>query len=270
VSGLRDLLDVYRAQFRTTFGIQLQYRVVLVIWLIGLILEPLMYLVVWETVARSRGEDVGGYGPGDFAAYFLVLMVVNQMTFTWVIGEAEYRIREGVFSPLLLRPVHPIHNDVAFNLTYKLLTLTIVLPAAVGLGWLFDARFAPPGWAVAAFVPALLLAYAVHFLVDWTVSLAAFWVTRMGAINQSYAVLTIFLTGQVAPLSLFPEPVRVLATVLPFRWMVAFPVELLLGRLSGREALVGLGVQAGWLVAALVGLRLLWGRATRRYAAVGA
>ena len=40
-----------------------------------------------------------------------------------------------------------------------------------------------------------------------------------------------------------PATVRWLAALLPFRWMVSFPVELLLGRLSPRETLIGFAAQ---------------------------
>lgn len=67
-----------------------------------------------------------------------------------------------------------------------------------------------------------------------------------------------------------PEWGQLAATALPFRWMVAFPVELLLGRLSRAEALTGLAVQAIWLVLALAILSLCWQRAAQRDSAVGA
>ena len=54
---------LYRAQFKTTIAEQFQYRGALVIWLIGLILEPVIYLSVWSTVARSQGGSVDGFNP---------------------------------------------------------------------------------------------------------------------------------------------------------------------------------------------------------------
>ncbi|MGH2560591.1 MAG: ABC-2 family transporter protein, partial [Thermomicrobiales bacterium] len=89
-------------------------------------------------------------------------------------------------------------------------------------------------------------------------------------LNQLYGTLTMFLAGQIAPLSLFPEPVRVVASILPFRWMVAFPVEVLLGRVNGDDLLIGIGMQALWIALALLGMRWLWSRGVRRYSAVGA
>jgi ABC-2 type transport system permease protein len=74
------LLDLYVQHFKTSLAAMLQYRASLVIWLIGHVLEPLIYLVVWSVVSNTRGGRVGGYTTGEFAAYFIVLMLVNQIT----------------------------------------------------------------------------------------------------------------------------------------------------------------------------------------------
>ena len=101
-------------------------------------------------------------------------------------------------------------------------------------------------------------------------ALAAFWLTRVMAVNQVYYVALLFLSGQAAPLALLPSPVQLLATALPFRWLVAFPVELLLGRLTLQEAFLGLAMQGLWLAISLLVLRLVWRAGVRHYSAVGA
>lgn len=264
------ILRIWQAQGRNVMAIQLQYRVALGIWMIGLVLQPVIYLVVWTTVSQANGSRVGTFTTRDFAGYFIVLMLVNHATFSWVVFGFDARVRMGAFSPLLLKPVHPIHQDLVENLSYKLLMLAVLAPATVYLVLVFRPAIQPAPWQVGAFVPALILAIALRFLVDWTVALAAFWTARMSAVDQMYYIAVLFLSGQIAPLSLFPGPVTLTANILPFRWMVAFPVELLLGRVSERDALVGLAVQCGWLAAALLGLRLLWRRGVARYSAVGA
>lgn len=267
---MRRLVAIYRAKFRAEIALQFAYRGALVIWLLGLLLEPTVSLVVWTTVAESRGGVVGGFTPGDFAAYFTVLMIVNQLTFTWHFYFFEWRVRNGIFSPLLLRPVHPIHNDIAENLTFKLLTFSVVVPVALFLVVTFGATFRMEAWHVIAFLPALVLAMALRFLVEWTLATAAFWVTRMAALNQAYYVAMLFLSGQVAPLVLFPPVVQALGTLLPFRWMVSFPVEVILGRMPPAEIATGYVAQAGWILAAILVLRLAWRAGIRRYSAVGA
>jgi ABC-2 type transport system permease protein len=267
---MRWLLEVYAQQFRTTFASFVQYRASIFIWMISHVLEPLIYLVVWSVVSRSNDGSVGGISTGQFAAYFIVMMLVNHVTYTWVIYEYEYRIREGALSFALLRPLHPIHSDIVDNVSSKLITLPMMFVAAALLALLFTPELHLSFWAVVTFIPALLLAFFLRFFVEWTLALAAFWTTRVSAVNQGYYVAALFLSGQVAPLSLLPFPAQVAAAVLPFRWMISFPVEVFLGRLTATQMIMGLAVQAAWLGLAVVLLRVVWRAGVRAYSAVGA
>jgi ABC-2 type transport system permease protein len=145
-----------------------------------------------------------------------------------------------------------------------------MLLVAIGLAAIFHPSFSLEPWTVAVCFPVLLLAFLVRFLLEWTLAQVAFWTTRVSAINQTYFVLVLFLSGQIAPLTLLPSPIRVVAEILPFKWMIGFPVELLLGRIKPVEALVGLGVQIAWLVVSLMLVRIVWRAGVRIYSAVGA
>ena len=262
--------EIYWVQLKTQLAVQFQYRVAMLIWLIGMIIEPIMYLVVWSTVARYQGGAVGGFTAGDFVAYYIVMMLVNHATFTWIMWEYEYRVRDGTLSALLLRPIHPIHADVADNLAYKALTLTVLLPLAILLAWIFRASFHWQWWSLALFLPALALAAAMRMLAEWTLAMAAFWITRVNAINQVYFVALYFFSGWIAPLDLFPQFIRQTAYLLPFRWIIYFPIELALGRLSLQEAWIGLAAQAAWIGLLLLLLNFIWRAGVKRFSAVGA
>jgi len=267
---MKALMELYAQQFKTTMAAMFQYRASLFIWMIGQVLEPLVYLIVWTIVSNSSGGSVGSYTTKEFAAYFIVLMLVNQVTYTWIMYEFEYRVREGTLSFALLKPVHPIHSDIADNVSSKLITLPMMIVIAVGLAVAFHASISPPLWAIGVFIPSLLLAFLVRFLLEWTLAQAAFWTTRVSAINQTYFVLLLFLSGQIAPLALLPQPVQIVAAILPFRWLISFPVEVLLGQHTPVEALMGLGAQVAWLIVSIVLVRVVWRAGLRVYSAVGA
>ena len=266
---MKSVVALYLQQFKTTMANMFQYRAALLIWMLGQVLEPLVYLIVWSAVANSSGGAIGGYTSAALVTYFIVLMLVNQFTYTWIMYEFEYRIREGTLSFALLRPVHPIHSDIADNVSSKVITLPVMVLVAVGLSFFFHAALNPPLWAVFLFIPVLFIAFAVRFLVEWTLAQVAFWTTRVSAVNQTYFILMLFLSGQLAPLELFPHPIQVVAQILPFHWMVGYPVELLLGKLSLLQAITGLGIQLAWLVVAVAILQFVWRRGTRAYTAVG-
>ncbi|HEU5318076.1 MAG TPA: ABC-2 family transporter protein [Chloroflexota bacterium] len=264
------LLDVYRAQFKVALALQLQYRVQLVIWLLFGLVQPVVHLTVWSVVAQASGGSVGGYSGPELAAYFIALMVVNHLVFTWITYEFEFLVRQGTLAPRLLRPVHPIHWHVVDNLTYKALTMVVMLPAAGLMAAIFRPELHTSWWEVAAFVPALALAFALRFLIEWSFALIGFWTTRVAAFNQALDTVAIFMSGYFAPLALLPPQLQVVANVLPFRWGLAFPVEVLLGRLSAGEVASGLAAQAIWVGLAFVIMRLTWKAGVKQFSAVGA
>lgn len=264
------LRDYYRSQLAIDISLNIAYRGATAIWIFSSIMQPLVSLVVWRTVAGSNGT-AGGFTADQYTAYFIMVLIVSNMTFIWHMWEFEYRIRTGAFSPLLLRPIHPIHNDVSENLSFKLLGLVGIVPAAIILGIVFDADFGgTTALDVLAFVPALLLAMVLRFVVEWTLALAAFWLTKVSAINNLFDVFFLFLAGQFAPLDVMPGWIQTLAILSPFPWSIAFPVEVALGHRSGTEILVGYGAQLAWIGIAVAVLALVWNRAASRYGAVGA
>ena len=266
---MKAIFELYKQQFKTTIATMFAYRASLLIWMIGQVLEPLVYLIVWSIVSNTNGGSVGNYTTNQFAAYYILLMVVNQVTYTWIMYEFEYRIREGALSFSLLKPVHPIHSDIADNISSKLITTPFIILVAVVLSVLFHPVLSPQPWAIVLFIPVLFLAFAIRFLLEWTLALSAFWTVRVGAVNQTYFVAMLFLSGQFAPLSLFPLPIRIMAEILPFNWLISYPINLLMGRLTLHEALVGLGAQVIWLVISYFIWRVVWRAGVRAYAAVG-
>ena len=262
-------LRLYAAQFHKNFAVQIQYRVAAAIWLIGAVMQPAVYLVVWVTVAQTQGGAVGGLTVGDFAAYYITLMYVEHLTFTWIMWEFDWRIREGVFSSALLLPVHPIHDDVAMNIAYKLLGLVLLIPAGFLLAWTFRPAFNFELLNILLFIPVFIFSFIMRFLLGYTLGLTAFWTNRISALISTYFVLQLFFSGRLTPLELLPPPLQTLANILPFQWFVAFPVDLLLGRVEAAERFPSLLIQFAWLVAIYILFRLVWQRGVRKYSAFG-
>ena len=108
-----DLLVLYRAQFKTTIASQLQYRGALVIWIIGLTLQPVIYLSVWSTVARSQGGSVDGFNASDFAALRAVFGSANSVfdfQADGVVNSSDYAAFRNNFGLTLLPESRPIRR----------------------------------------------------------------------------------------------------------------------------------------------------------------
>jgi len=122
---------------------------------------------------------------------------------------------------------------------------------------------------VLAFVPALGLAWLLRFFWGYWLALLTFWAARADALLAVQDSLIFLLAGQVAPIALLPDALQLVAKVLPFRYMIGFPVDVLTGQLDTTGLLMGFAVQAGWLVVALALSAVMWRMGLRRYTAVG-
>ena len=262
-------LGLYRTNLKVSIMDQIQYRASGMIWMIGGVLEPTIYLIVWSTVAEANGGAVGGFTAREFAAYYIVLMLMNHLTFSWVMQVFQYRIQYGELSYDLLRPVHPIHKDITENIAYKIVQMTVMIPALVVLVILFDPAFNFELTNVMIAIPVLILAFAVRFLLEWSLALVAFWTTRITAINNAYFVVAMFLSGRIAPIALLPLWLQGIAEALPFYYVIAFPAEVILGRVDTTGLMSGFWHLGLWLVFALVLLRFSWRRGVKAFGAVG-
>jgi len=266
---LRSLADFYLTTIRTAIQQQFQYRAATYMYLVGMVAEPVIYLVVWSTIADQSGGTVGGLTAGEFAAYYIVWTLVRTMNIVFTPYGWEERIREGELSGQLLRPLHPIHYDLAWFAGGKVPWVLFYLPIAVVLTLVFNPTFDVRPIEIAVFAIAVWGAYLIRSFYQSALGLITFWTTRVGALFQLYITLELLLSGRLVPLTLMPEWVQTVAWFLPFRWTFYFPIQTLVGDLSNQQLVGGLAMQVTWTLIGIGLFSLVWRHAIRRYTAVG-
>ncbi len=266
---LRSLADFYLTTIRTAIQQQFQYRAATYMYLVGMVAEPVIYLVVWSTIADQSGGTVGGLTAGEFAAYYIVWTLVRTMNIVFTPYGWEERIREGELSGQLLRPLHPIHYDLAWFAGGKVPWVLFYLPIAVVLTLVFNPTFDVRPIEIAVFAIAVWGAYLIRSFYQSALGLITFWTTRVGALFQLYITLELLLSGRLVPLTLMPDWVQTVAWFLPFRWTFYFPIQTLVGDLSNEQLLGGLAMQVLWTLIGIGLFSLVWRHAIRRYTAVG-
>lgn len=266
---MRAMLDLYLTTARTAVMTEFQYRAANYFYMIGMIAEPVIYLVVWSTIANAQGGEVGGYTAGAFAAYYIVWTLVRNMNIVFTPYGWEWRIRQGELSAALLRPVHPLHFDIAYFGGWKVVVILLWLPIAAVLALIFRPELNPTWLEIGVFSLAIWGAYLIRTMFLWLLGLITFWTTRVGAIYELYFALELLLSGRLVPMSLMPDWAQDLARLLPFQWTFGFPIEALVGQLSTDQLLGGLAIQALWIAVGAGLVAIVWRIAIRNYTAVG-
>ncbi len=253
---------------RRSIGITFEYRAGVLIWMLVNVM-PLVMLAVWFSLAEDG--PIAGYSQADFVSYYLLLTFMRQMTTVWVIHELDYDIRHGNLSIKLLYPFNPIHAYMSDNLADKILRLAVLAFLAIFAVILFPmAHYDITPVSVTLMLVTMAAAWGMRFLSQYTFALLAFWISAAQSLHEVWYATWLMLGGMVAPLDLFPAPVAAIAKYLPFRFMLSFPVEVMLGRLTFEETLLGLGATAFWLCVMIVVYRWVWGRGIRQFSAFGA
>jgi ABC-2 type transport system permease protein len=245
----------------------MQYRSFFFVLAFGWMIPPLIYLLVWSTAAGEG--NLGGFTRGGFVAYYLVLILVNQITYAqvnWTVGDL---IRYGQINHILLRPMAPVYDALASEVAGKVVYLLFDIPILAVLAIILKPEMTVTWDKAGLFLAALILAWFLRFLWGYWIALLAFWSARADALLTLQDSLIFLLAGQVAPIALLPGILQSAAGVLPFRYMVAFPVEILTGNLSTAQIAAGFVVQLSWLTVAAILTIAIWRRGIQRYAGFG-
>lgn len=266
---MRRYIDFYIASMKISILEQIQYSVANYFYMIGMITEPVIYLVVWTTIANQQGGMAGGYTAGGFAAYYIIWTLVRNMNIVFTPYGWEWRIREGRLSMELMRPIHPLHSDVAFFAGWKFVVILLWLPLAVILSLIFKPEFDIRGMEVLVFFLAIWGAYLIRTMLLSLLGMITFWTTRVSAIFELYFGLELILSGRLVPMTIMPAWVQDLSSYLPFKWTFFFPIEALVGNMTNVQLWSGVGMQLLWIATGGIFINMIWSIAIKQYSAVG-
>lgn len=261
-------LHKYLALMRRSIAVLLEYRIAMAIWMLSATF-PLVMLAVWLGMAQEG--PVGGFTAGDFVAYYLMSFYMRQMTSVWVAWELDYDIRHGDMSTKLLHPIQPIHEYVTFNLADKVIRGIMFTPLVIVVALVVPGvTYLITPLNITFFVIAVAGAWAMRYFAQFSLGLLGFWFSQALVLTDVFWMLFLLFGGGIAPIQLLPEPLKTLAYILPFRLMMSFPIEIIMGQLTTNEILFGFAQVAFWIVVLVALYKFLWVRGIRQFGAFGA
>ena len=265
---MRDTVAAYPALLRASVQVALAYRGRLLLWFAGG-LFPFLLMAVWLTVVDGGGAPPG-WTAADFVGYYVAAAVVYQLTNSALIWIWDGDLRTGELAARMLRPVEPVHQYVAHQAGHAAVSAVLLIPiiavVAVAVPG-FDIELTAP--RVIGALAATAVAFALATAMAAVCALAGFWTTQIANVWMLWWGLGAFVSGWIAPLEVMPGWLQSAGLVLPFRYALGFPVELLLGRLDAAEVALGFLLGLSWLTAFALLHRPLWRAGVRRFQVVG-
>jgi ABC-2 type transport system permease protein len=266
-SAFRRFWRAYPTLLRVGLSEAVAYRAEFIVWMLATTM-PLVMLAIMTAMARDA--PVGRFDQPGFIAYYLVTLVVRQLTGAWIAWDMNREIKEGTLALRLLKPIHPLAGYSADSLAALPMRALISLPLSVTVLVLSSRdHLTHDPVVVLIFLASLMGAWLLNFAVSATIGTLGLFIESSLEVWELWFGVYMLLSGYLIPLELFPHWAERLARMLPFAYLQAFPVETLTGRNSRGAALAGLGAQLAWASAAWLLLMFLWRRGQRRFAAYG-
>jgi ABC-2 type transport system permease protein len=265
------MLRIYQRMAQVNWAEQWQYRANLFMYILYWLVEPIVYIAVWTSIAHAQGS-VSGLTANDFIVYYMTMLLVDQVTSETVIYNFAYKIQDGSLSSEVILPVHPLLTRTLMNnLAFKVMTAFVLIPVWILLSLLFQPTFGSVTLTnVLLAIPALLFGFAINFLLSSAIVCIAFWTTRVWGLYRLYGIPVALFSGQFVPLQLMPKIIQTMAAYLPFQLFKYFPTQLILGKLTTDDILRGYGMDILWLMIVYVLFRVAWRAGLKQYTAVGA
>lgn len=248
------------------------YRAEFLVWILTTTL-PLVMLGLWTSVAREGPFRSGSSTPFSverFTAYYLAVLIVRNLTGTWVAWQISEDVRMGAMSMRLLRPLHPFVAYGVSHLAAVPFRSLVALPIAGALLLSSGASaLTREPLQLALLIPSIALAWLITFSIQFTLGSLAFFVTKTMALLNLYFLMFSLFSGYLLPQELLPGWIQRAAEVLPFRYTLGVPVELMTRALDRGDLAELMAIQLAWAAASLTMALWLWRRGVKHYEAVG-
>jgi ABC-2 type transport system permease protein len=212
----RQSLQKYIAVLQLSIASNLAYAGEVFFRALLLVVMVFILSELWKTTFALRGaRALSGFSINDLV-WYLVIAETIAMSMPNLTRRIDQEVRSGQLAYLLGRPCSYVLYNFAHYLGERLVRLCMngIVGAVLALLVVGLPHFTWMGVLVWPLV--LFLALCIDFVAYFSIGLLAFWTEETQSFNLIFNRLTLVLGGVLAPLEIFPQPLRSIAQALPF------------------------------------------------------
>lgn len=236
-------------------------------------MQILLVFFLWSTVFADPQRVVFGYDRDKILTYVFGILLLRAIVLSARTVDVAGEISRGDLTNFLLKPISYFKYWFTRDISSKVLNLSFAIVEAAIL-YIFlkpPFFFQTDSVALLGFFVSASLAVVLFFGLLFLVNLVTFWMPENGWAAQFLfvVIITDFLSGGVFPLDILPTVVQKVIYLLPFPYLLFFPLQVYLGKITGPQMLGGILISFFWVMVFLLGINIVWNKGLRRYAAEG-
>lgn len=233
------------------------------------VVTSLFYL--WNALLKEQ-PTFAGYDRDSIFTYLAGMTLLRSLVLATRTDEIPMEINQGRLSGYLLKPVNFFAYSFSRDLSEKSTNALSSLIEISLLLWLFRAPLQVPERAATwlAFVAVVALAVVLNFLIHFLFGCWGFWTSESSGPRFFLALLLEYTAGVFFPLDILPASVQQALHWLPSPYLIYFPLNVLLERVSTAELWQGMAIQTAWIAFFSCLAVAIWRRGVVVYGAEGA
>src|SRR5689334_7403458 len=217
----------YAAIIRVSIANNLAYVMEVVFRALLLIVLVFVLGQLWTTTYTNRGiTTLDGFSISDMVWYLVVAETIA-MSLPQLTRRIDQDVRSGQLAYLLGRPCNYVFYNFAQYLGERLVRLTMNGAVGAILALIFVGLPHFTWMGVLAWPLVTFFALSIDFVAYFSIGLLAFWTEETSSFAFIFSRLTLVLGGVLAPITIFPEPLRSIALILPFSTILYGPSRTL-------------------------------------------
>jgi len=238
-------------------------------WRVRNVLQLFLVFFLWDAVFQNRSIEIFGYNKSRILTYVFALLIVKALVLSAKATSVAGEISEGKLSFFLLKPINYFRYWLARDLSSKALNLSF----AVFETFILFLILKPPFFlqtnivSLLSFVVSILLAIFIYFVIVFIVSFIPFWAPEVswGGHFLVTVVLVEFLSGALFPLDVLPETLQKFLYLTPFPYLIFFPLQIYLGKITGVALFKGMLIGVFWAFILYFVMNKLWRKGLKVY-----
>lgn len=225
---------------------------------------------LWLAIYGER-ESIAGFNKQEIVTYYIILAFLNAIVRFYLDFLFIQSIREGEIVQFLIKPINFFLYKYLELMPYQITKLFFfVLFVFIGYKWIGPYLVFPNSFSHAmTIVVVLALCNVLRAILEFIIGISAFWFEEAGGIQTFNLALISVFGGELAPLAFFPLWFQKFASFLPFKYFVAFPCELYLGKLNTDEIISGIGIILIWILIFAGAAIYIWKKGLKHYSPPG-
>lgn len=247
----------------------LTYRGANFIYLLLGFINILVSVVIWS-VAYQNPLFKSSVIFSNFISYYFVLILFNQLvnSFTSAVI-AEEHIKHGLLSIYLLKPFPYLLYMALLEIPWRFLAFIFSVPVILFVYFLTRSYLQINFIPVLGVLSVFGFFYLLSFLIQVFFALLTFWFEETRGTSSVLEILILLFSGFGIPIFFFPAILQTIGNILPFQYVLYFPVMLSLGKLQLNQVIMYFSAMFAWILILAVTNNILWKRGLKHFTGEG-